>query len=37
MEGWRMKEYPGAYPAYIDVIEQEEFFEAEPVSLSNHH
>lgn len=37
MEGWRMKEYPGAYPAYIEVIEQEEFFEAEPVSLSNHH
>lgn len=37
MEGWRMKEYPGAYPAYIDVIEQDEFFETEPVSLSNHH
>lgn len=37
MAGWRMKEYPGAYPAYIDVIEQEEFFESEPISLSNHH
>ncbi|QQK81093.1 gluconate 2-dehydrogenase subunit 3 family protein [Salicibibacter cibi] len=37
MEGWRMKEYPGAQPAYINVIEDEEFIETEPLSLRDHH
>ncbi|SDI64335.1 gluconate 2-dehydrogenase subunit 3 family protein [Natribacillus halophilus] len=37
MDGWRMKEYPGAQPAYIDVIESEEFVEMEPLSLRDHH
>ncbi|MBB6448561.1 gluconate 2-dehydrogenase gamma chain [Geomicrobium halophilum] len=37
MDGWRMKEYPGAQPAYINVIESEEFVEMEPTSLRDHH
>lgn len=37
MDGWRMKEYPGAQPAYIDVIESEEFVEMDPLSLRDHH
>ncbi|GAB3063240.1 gluconate 2-dehydrogenase subunit 3 family protein [Virgibacillus ainsalahensis] len=37
MDGWRMKEFPGAIPAYIDVIESEEFVKMEPMSLRDHH
>lgn len=36
MEGWRMKEFPGAYMSYTDVVEAEEFVKKEPMSLSNH-
>lgn len=37
MDGWRMKEFPGAQPAYIDVIESEDFVKMEPTSLHDHH
>lgn len=36
MEGWKMKEFPGAYMSYIDVVEANEFVYKEPVNLSNH-
>ncbi|GAA0340198.1 gluconate 2-dehydrogenase subunit 3 family protein [Oceanobacillus sp. FSL W7-1293] len=36
MEGWRMKEFPGAYMSYTDVVEAEEFVKKEPMSLSDH-
>ncbi|WP_249872825.1 gluconate 2-dehydrogenase subunit 3 family protein [Oceanobacillus saliphilus] len=36
MEGWKMKEFPGAYMSYADVIESEEFVLKEPKSLSDH-
>ncbi len=35
MEGWRMKEFPGAYPAYAGYIEKDEFFKLDPISLTN--
>lgn len=35
MEGWKMKEFPGAYPAYIGYIEKDEFVKLDPVSLTN--
>lgn len=34
MDGWRMKEFPGARPSYLDVIEEEDFIVLEPVSLT---
>ncbi|WP_158591810.1 gluconate 2-dehydrogenase subunit 3 family protein [Oceanobacillus halophilus] len=36
MEGWKMKEFPGAYMSYIDVVESKEFVKKEPISLSDH-
>ena len=36
MEGWNMKEFPGAYMSYTDVIESKEFIKKVPISLSNH-
>ena len=36
MEGWKMKEFPGAYMSYTDVIESKEFIKKVPISLSNH-
>ncbi len=35
--GWKMKEFPGAYMAHIDVVESKEFVNKEPKSLSTHH
>lgn len=36
MEGWKMKEFPGAQMSYIDIVESEEFVYKEPISLSDH-
>lgn len=36
MDGWRMKEFPGARASYSDVIEEEEFVVLEPVSLKDY-
>lgn len=33
MDGWRMKEYPGARLSYADFVEEEDFVSLEPVSL----
>lgn len=37
LEGWRMKEFPGAYMTHADVVESKEFVKKEPKSLSTHH
>lgn len=36
MEGWKMKEHPGAVASYIDIIENEEFEKMDPVSLTDY-
>ncbi|HLS61008.1 MAG TPA: gluconate 2-dehydrogenase subunit 3 family protein, partial [Virgibacillus sp.] len=36
MQGWKMREYPGARPAYINVIEEEEFVLEEAISLTDY-
>lgn len=36
MQGWVMREYPGPRPAYIDVIEEEEFVKQDPISLKDY-
>lgn len=36
MQGWKMKEFPGAYMSYTDVVESKEFVYKEPKSLSDH-
>lgn len=36
MDGWRMKEFPGAQPAYINEIESDDFVKMEPTSLRDH-
>lgn len=36
MDGWKMKEFPGAYMSYTDVVEAKEFVYKEPKSLSDH-
>ncbi|WP_164669384.1 gluconate 2-dehydrogenase subunit 3 family protein [Virgibacillus doumboii] len=36
MEGWKMKEFPGAYMSYTDVVESKKFVKKEPKSLSGH-
>lgn len=36
MEGWKMKEYPGAFPSYADIIEKEEFVKMDPISLTDY-
>lgn len=35
MEGWRMKEYPGAQMSYVEVIGSEEFDLIAPISMSD--
>ncbi len=37
MDGWRMKEYPGAQMSYTNIMEDEEFADMDPVSLRDHH
>ncbi|GAK09507.1 gluconate 2-dehydrogenase subunit 3 family protein [Geomicrobium sp. JCM 19038] len=37
MDGWRMKKYPGGQMAYMNIIEDEEFHDMEPISLHEHH
>ncbi|PSL50631.1 gluconate 2-dehydrogenase gamma chain [Salsuginibacillus halophilus] len=37
MGGWRLKDYPGAQMAYIQMIEEDEFVEMDPISLHDHH
>ena len=36
MAGWEMKEFPGAVPSYMDIIEDDEFVKKDPVSLTNY-
>ncbi|WP_233505326.1 gluconate 2-dehydrogenase subunit 3 family protein [Sporosarcina sp. BI001-red] len=36
MEGWKMKEFPGAQASYAGYMEQEEFQKLEPVSLRDY-
>ncbi|GKV70471.1 oxidoreductase [Sporosarcina sp. NCCP-2716] len=35
MEGWKMKEFPGAYPSYLGKIDKDEFFKPQPVALKD--
>lgn len=35
MDGWRMKQYPGAQMAYMDVIDSPKFDKIDPVSLAD--
>jgi gluconate 2-dehydrogenase gamma chain len=37
LEGWKMKEFPGAYMSHVDVVESKDFVKKEPRSLSDHH
>ncbi|ARK24054.1 hypothetical protein SporoP37_04730 [Sporosarcina sp. P37] len=36
MEGWKMKEFPGAVASYANVIELDEFQKMDPVSLRDY-
>ncbi|GAB4073791.1 gluconate 2-dehydrogenase subunit 3 family protein [Barrientosiimonas marina] len=36
MDGWRMKDFPGAQTSYRNVIEKDEFVDMEPVSLTDY-
>ncbi|WP_309228314.1 gluconate 2-dehydrogenase subunit 3 family protein [Virgibacillus saliphilus] len=36
MEGWKMKEFPGPVPSYIDIIEEEDFIKMDPISLTDY-
>lgn len=36
MEGWKMKEFPGAYMTHVDVVESKEFVLKKPMSMSDH-
>ncbi|GAA0438481.1 gluconate 2-dehydrogenase subunit 3 family protein [Lentibacillus halophilus] len=36
MEGWKMKEFPGAQASYANVIDKDEFVTMEPVSLKSY-
>ena len=36
MDGWRMKEFPGAQASYMAVIDSEEFVKMDPVSLKDY-
>lgn len=36
MAGWEMKEYPGAVSSYANIIEDDEFVNKEPTSLTNY-
>ncbi|WP_338448225.1 gluconate 2-dehydrogenase subunit 3 family protein [Niallia oryzisoli] len=37
MEGWKMKEFPGAQISYSHMVEEEEFKVIEPISLHHHN
>lgn len=36
MQGWKMKEFPGAVASYMNVIESDEFVKMAPTSLTNY-
>lgn len=36
MAGWKMKEFPGSVASYADVVEEEEFINMEPISLTDY-
>jgi len=36
LEGWKMKEFPGAYMSHVDVVESRDFVLKKPQSLSAH-
>ncbi|GAB4073728.1 gluconate 2-dehydrogenase subunit 3 family protein [Barrientosiimonas marina] len=36
MEGWKMKEFPGAQTSYKNIIEKDEFVNMKPVSLTTY-
>lgn len=36
MEGWKMKEFPGAVASYSNVIDDKEFVRMDPVSLTDY-
>lgn len=36
MQGWKMKEFPGAQPSYANIIEKDEFAKMEPISLRDY-
>ena len=36
MEGWKMKEFPGAQASYMAYIEQDEFQKMDPISLRDY-
>lgn len=36
MEGWKMKEFPGAQASYTNVIDDDEFVNMEPISLTDY-
>ncbi len=36
MEGWKMKEFPGAVASYADIIDDKEFVKMDPVSLTDY-
>lgn len=36
MEGWKMKEFPGAQMSYANVVDKKEFVKIEPMSMSDH-
>lgn len=36
MEGWKMVDYPGPRPGFIDIIEDEEFVKMDPFSLTDY-
>ncbi|GEN32140.1 gluconate 2-dehydrogenase gamma chain [Cerasibacillus quisquiliarum] len=36
MMGWKMREFPGPRPAYINDIESEEFVKQDPISLKDY-
>lgn len=36
MAGWKMAEYPGPRPGYIDVIQEKEFIKMDPFSLKDY-
>jgi gluconate 2-dehydrogenase gamma chain len=36
MDGWKMKEFPGAQMSYTAYLDEEEFVKIEPISLGKH-
>jgi len=37
MAGWKMREYPGPQSSYLNYIEEEDFIEMDPISLSDYN